>query len=727
MRSKQILAVLFVLTARAAAPLPAAVVRGVVRDIYGRPLPGVEIRLDDENRAFWTDHRGEFAIASAAGSGSLRLTFFSPLHHRERRILVLKEAAAPLQVLLVPLHMFKEEVSVTALDSPEKTVAVPFAQSIVSAAAIRESRPETIVQALQSSLGIHFIGKGGIAVTPSIRGLARRRVLLMAGGARIVSDRSAGASAHFFPPEMVSHIEMVRSASSVLYGSDAIGGVIQIFPRAAPEPGSGDLALNISGNTLDDRFNGGFSLGRRFGNFTVFAAGQASRAGDYSAGGERILRSEYRFLAGDLFVRYERPRRVLSLGFFKSAGRDVGKPERANDPAVASFYPAENTNLLTVSFRDDEWVRGGSLQLSLFLNPNDYELNKVKPAKEQVEVSRNEALDFGLRVVLKTEADRRLGWQLGLDYFGRTGVDMTNETWSRGALSDSSFPVRDGRRGDLGAFVVLTYAAPAGVAIVSGARLGAFSRRAVSGGMLMKNSAWAPAFFLGVTRAFGPALTLFANAGTAFRLPSLSEAYYTGITGRSSVVGRPNLAPERSLNLDVGLKVHGRNLFLGAYLFQCGIRDMIEKFPLSDTAYTYANIERGRIRGAEIEFQFRPLDKLELFANAFAYRGASTASEANLNDVPSARLFLGAKLWLGRFWGEVNWLAAAAVDRPGPAEKAIPGYQVTDFKAGCYFSARLFAFFKVANLFDRVYYANADPDIPPARGLDISLGLNLNF
>jgi len=109
-------------------------------------------------------------------------------------------------------------------------------------------------------------------------------------------------------------------------------------------------------------------------------------------------------------------------------------------------------------------------------------------------------------------------------------------------------------------------------------------------------------------------------------VPSLSEAFYTGITGRSSIVGNPDLEPEKSLNIDAGLKIHHKNIFLGAYLFQYSIRDMIEKFPLSDTAYTYENIERGRIRGLELEFQFQPTKKLEIFGNGFYYRGISTAS-----------------------------------------------------------------------------------------------------
>jgi len=708
-------------------PMAGMEIHGTVRDIYNRPLAGVHVRISSSGHSLLSDEKGEFVFTVDASETVFELYFESPQHYLEKRTVVLKEITPDLKVYLIPLKLLREDVTVTALNESQKTIAVPFAQNVVSKIGIRESQSESIVQALQNSPGVHFIGKGGIAVTPSIRGLARRRILLLAAGARITSDRSAGAAAQFYPPELVQQIEVVRSAASVLYGSDAIGGVIQIIPRDAQNAEPGFAALNISGHSADQKLNGGFSLNQKFGPYSVFSAMQISQAGDYSAAGERVFNSGYRYYTGNLIAGYETEKRSFSLSFLKSAGRDIGKPERANDPAVSSFYPLENNNLLNISYRENTLSANSSLNFSLFLNPNDYELDKIKQSGQQVDISKNSALDFGVRTTLKKSLNSHLSYQFGIDYYGRANVDMENETWKNDFFSSGSLPVKNGRRNDLGMYAKLDYSGLAAFDLVAGARLGAFSRNAISDGVFLKKSSWAPAFFLGITRKIKDALTLFCNAGTAYRLPSLSEAFYTGITGRSSIVGNPDLQPEKSLNLDAGLKIHRKNIFLGAYFFQYSVRDMIEKFPLNDTSYTYDNIEQGRIRGLELEFQFYPLKKLEIFGNAFYYQGRSTISEKPLNDIPSAKLFLGAKFWLGRFWSEVNWLASAAVKQPGPAESAIPAYSVTDVKAGCYFSNRLFVFLKIANLFDRAYFANADPDIPLAKGLDFSIGLNLNF
>ena len=113
-------------------------------------------------------------------------------------------------------------------------------------------------------------------------------------------------------------------------------------------------------------------------------------------------------------------------------------------------------------------------------------MRKVKQAQRQLEVSRNNACDFGWRAFLKKKLPHRLSFQAGVDYYGRIGVDMENETWRQGVLSDSSVPLADGRRSDVGVYSTLAWTAPAGFELLAGGRLGAFSRSAVSAGVLQK-------------------------------------------------------------------------------------------------------------------------------------------------------------------------------------------------------------------------------------------------
>ncbi len=699
----------------------------MVRDIYDRSVSQVRITVGSEGRIVAADENGNFSFSVAEGIREVQLFFAAPRHYPEKRVVIPKNASRPLKVYLIPLKMLREEVSVTALNQAEKTFTVPFAQTVVSGIEIREGLPETVVQAAQNSPGVHFIGKGGVGVTPSIRGLARRRILLLADGARITSDRSAGSAASFYPPEFVGRLEVVRSAASVLYGSDAIGGVLHIISRDGRNSDDKLGSLNVSGSSADRKWNGGIALNRKIGAFSLLTAFQAVQADDYRSAGARILNSGFTYYAGALVASYETEERELGLHFLKSRGTDIGKPERANVAAVSSFYPLEETNLLSIDYQDWSLFPAGSLNVSFFVDSSRYELDKTKTVNRQTEIAKNSSLDLGGRVFFKKNLNSHLRYQCGFDFYGRRKVNMENEAWKSGELGSRSFPLRDGSRDDVGIYATVDYVGLADFDLVGGARLASFKRQAYSDGIWIAKTRQAPAFFLGLTRQIGDSLAAFVNVGTAFRVPSLSEAYYTGISGRNSIVGNPDLRPEKSVNLDAGIRIRRKNGSAGLYIFQCSITDMIEKFPLSDTAYTYDNIERGRIRGLELEFQVYPLKNLELFGNGFYYRGWTAAGGQYLNDVPSAKLFLGAKFRLGRFWSEMDWMASAAVKHPGPAEIAIPAYDVLDIKAGFYFSSRLFLFLKVANLLDRDYFANADPDIPPAKGFDLSLGMNLNF
>ena len=419
---------------------------------------------------------------------------------------------------------------------------------------------------------------------------------------------------------MVQQIEVVRSGSSVLYGSDAIGGVINIISRTGRNSEANIGSLNLSVNSVNKKTNGGLSVNRKFGVFSLQADLQITQADDYGSAKERILNSGFSYYTGNLVFSYENEKRDFSVNFLKAYGKNIGKPERANDPAVSSFYPVEDTNLLNIVYNDRSLAANSNLGISLFINPNRYELNKIKTASQQSDISKNNAADFGVRASFKRSFSKYLSLQSGIDYFGRGNVDMENETWKKSTLIDHSLPVENGKRNDLGIYFTLDYSGLAMFDLVGGARYGFFSRNAVSNGQYLEKTSQAPALFVGVTRKIKESLTLFCNLSTAYRMPSLSEAFYTGITGRNSIVGNPALIPESSLNLDAGVKIHRKNLFVGMYLFQCSIKNMIEKFPLSATSYTYDNIEQGRIQGLEIEFQLYPIKNLEIFGNGFYYQ-----------------------------------------------------------------------------------------------------------
>jgi len=706
----------------------AATIEGIVKDINDQPLPGVRIVVNGGEQIVQTDAAGEFSVSVSEDRGDVRLRFERAQFNPETRTIRFAEGVGRLEVYLVPLNYLKDEITITALNEEEKSVDVPFAQTVVGSTTLKEDQPENIVSSLQSTPGVHFVGKGGFTATPSIRGLARRRILLMANGARITSDRSAGTSAGFIAPEFIRQIEVLRSSASVLYGSDALGGVINIITEDRLDPAPRFGILNLSGSSNDWRRNAGFRFNQDLGRgFDLYTNLQFTKADDYSSADERIWNSGYTYFSGLVALNYRSAERDFSLNFLKAYGHNIYRPRRDNDPDRQSLYPLEDNSLLQLAYCEKEAIEGCTLTLSTFFNPNRLDLHKFRFSRGQFEYSRNDALDFGFKGVLKKSFNPDLAFQLGVDYYGRSGVDMENGSAVDGVPEEAYYPLADGNRHDYGLYFTVDYSGFDAMDLLGGVRYGFFRRNALADGVRRENNSNAPAAFFGITRHLSDSMNVFFNAATAFRMPSLSEAFYSGITGRGDILGNPDLGPERSYNFDTGVKYYTSDIFAGFYVFYYRINDLVEKFDLGNELYTYENLDRGSIKGFEVELQYFPVQSLEFFGNYFHYWGESQVTDQRLNDIPSPKLFFGGRYWWGRFWIEANHIYSLALDDPGPAETTVDHYNLTNLKAGYYVSNETQLFFKVSNLFNTLYYANADPDIPPAPGISLSIGLSHRF
>ncbi|MCJ7484991.1 MAG: Plug domain-containing protein, partial [Candidatus Aminicenantes bacterium] len=166
---------------------------------------------------------GEFVL-DIPEADRIRLEVIHPDYYEREFLIERKTLGKKVQLVLVPLIRQNEEVVVTALRYPEASIKVPAASTVVSSEALSEKMAPNLTEALQGIPGVGALGSAGFSLVPSVRGLARRRVLYLIDGARLESDRRTGPNGSFVSPEDIERIEVLRSASSVFYGSDAMGG-----------------------------------------------------------------------------------------------------------------------------------------------------------------------------------------------------------------------------------------------------------------------------------------------------------------------------------------------------------------------------------------------------------------------------------------------------------------------------------------------------------------------
>ena len=722
-------------SALAAGAAGGAEIRGRVVGSGQKPIAGAVVLHRASGLTAETGADGRFAL-DLPDAARYELEISHGDHYGRSVLLRPADLGREALVALSPLVRQSEEVVVTALRYPESSMSVPAAGAVITGQALREKMAPTVNEGLQDVPGVGALGSAGFSLVPSVRGLARRRVLYLVDGARLESDRRTGPNASFVSPEDIDRIEVLRSASSVFYGSDAIGGVVHVMTREPTRDG-GVHGRFLSGYaSANGELRLGLGLEGSTGPWAFSLSVQQADAGEYRApDGTAVLQSQYR--QGSVLGKasYRTEKREIDIGLLAARGTDIGKPS-ANAATKPTWYPREDQNLVRLRWKEKGVGRGGEVVFHAFVNPNALE-TLTESYEDQVLVKRSfartDSAEFGAQLSYVRKIGAALRLEGGLDVFGRAGADASNSYTSYDASGTvtgvtEEFPYTGGRRGDVGLFLSADYAGIDRLDILGGLRYDRYRMEALPADaeapVVTRDGQ--PSGFLALSYKLAGDLAVFVNLARAYRLPSLNELYYSGITGRGTVIGQPGLEPESSLNLDAGLKLPGRRFFLGLYAFRYGIDDMIERYQLDATTYTYGNIERGLLRGLELEAEAFPLEGWKVFGSLAAIRGRSLATGEPLNDVPPVRLRAGARYWKGRFSAEVNATISLAKDDPGPAEIAVASSEVVNLKAG-YVWRGVSVFATLGNVFDAAYIARADADAMVEPGRNLRLGLAYAF
>ena len=707
-------------------------VRGTVVTPEGTPVAGAVVLHRASGARDVTDARGAFLLALEEGV-RIRLEVIHPDLYEQEFDVPRKDLARGVVLTVFPVVRQKEEIVVTALRHPEARGAIPVAETVVGKGALAEAMPSNVTEGLSATPGVAALGSGGFSLVPSVRGLARRRVLYLVDDARLSSERRTGPNASFISPEDVERIEILRSPASVLYGSDAIGGVIHILTR---EP---ELRPGIRGRvqarygTVNAEKGAGLSLEGAKGATGFLLSFQGVDADDYSSPSGRVLQS--RFAQGSLLAKivHRTKKREIVASILGARGRDIGKPNR-DSRTKPTWYPAEDQNLFQFRWTEKQ-VANGELSFEAYVDPNslDTRTDRIDGYKTKTSTSRARSTECGAQLSFGRKLGKSLRLEAGADLFGQAGAEAVTQDTSYAADGTTQavtgkLPYARGSRMDAGLFVSADYSGFRNLDLVGGVRWDSLSMKAAPGGGTAVASRDGKATgFLAASLKITESLVGFVNMSRAYRVPSLNERYYTGISGRGFIVAQPGLRLETSLNADAGFRFYGRRFFAGLYGFAYAIDGMIERYTNSPGVYTYGNIDKGRLNGLELEVEYFPVPGWKVFGNMFAIRGRNAAAGGPLNDVPPVQLFAGTKAWVGRFSAEVDAMFRLRKDNPGPAEIAIPASTVVNARAAYRVSPSLSFYARLGNLFDATYIARPDAEAMEEPGRSLTLGAAFAF
>ena len=677
-------------------------ITGRVETSGGIAIEHAQIERLDTGASQFTDARGRFTVSDCAAPCRLLVT-----HARfTEQVVELREAPTePLVVTLAAKQAIYERLDVTASRSAGET----FVAETVATTEIRPDEkaaaPTTLTELVEGVAGVAENGQPGLFQTYAIRGVSRQRILTLVSGVQIVGERRAGVSTSFVDPLLMGAVDVLRGPASTYYGSGALGGVIQIFPR------------DIEGFELQTGW-------QEFGDETFQSVGWGDDSGwsigvvrrhaedDEVADGSPQNTGFEQFSAA-IQKSWTNAGRTWELLILPSRGDDIGKPNTDFPDSRVTDYPEEEHLLVKLGLASEQgW------SAFVWMHDNSLDTETLRPGSRLNRVA-NEATDLGANIQREWDLGEGTIGRLGFDYYGRRDVTAI-ETETR--FSSGETTVRrtlDGaRHDDLSVYGSLR--GSLGATILQGGARFTFHEQANEGFASRDDSAWSG--FLGLVRPLGGGVEATANVGTGLRFPNLSERFFSGTTGRGGVIGNPDLDPERSLNVDLGLRWFSTRTFLQASIFRQEIDDYIERVEVEEDLLSFVNLISGTIEGFELEGFHQLCDAWRLEWSGHLLDGESDDG-APLSDISPDRVSLGFVYEDGPWTARARWQHRAEKNDPGDGEVAIDSADLVSASIAYQVTPELELTLRGRNLLDEEYRSSADDKTSIAPGRSIGVGL----
>jgi outer membrane receptor for ferrienterochelin and colicins len=567
------------LAAQPSDPASALVVR-VEDAAAGRPVASAELRVTvgGETRLARTGEDGVARLHGLpTGAAVLRVRALGFVPGGRDAALA---GADTVRVRLTAAPLALDQVAVTAARRPQRLADAVVTTEVVTRRDIEQTGASDLAAVLTEQTGVQLQGGHPSGAGVMLQGIGAERVLVLLDGQPLVGRISGTFDLSRVPTAMIERVEMVKGPQSTLYGSEAMGGVVNIVTRSAPEAGWRGTATAVGG-----------SAGRRDGTVSAgVARGRWSAVAD--AGMRTLHRAPGR--AEEAGALADRLDGALKLRWAPDSARWVEASalvldERQRWRSAGLFDFADNRQ---VGARLGASALVGTHRLTPTLHLSRFE-HLARSSRTAVPVAGT-----GDRQVQRlAEAE--------LLYAGRMGgvaVDAGIEARQE-YVASSDGRIRAGAGAD-GGSRTLRSAEP-----FAQAELGGGEWSVVPGLRLTWNEQWGTHLTPRLSARWRPAapLTLRLSAGRGFRAPDFKELYlqFTNDAAGYAVYGNPGLRPEHSDNLTAGAEWAAGRVYARAQLYRNVLRDFIETRPVPSSdalvLYEYANVEQGLTRGGELE------------------------------------------------------------------------------------------------------------------------------
>jgi hemoglobin/transferrin/lactoferrin receptor protein len=603
-------------------------------------------------------------------------------------------------------------ITVTATRQAQDPFTVPAPVQVFDTAVFRQRTPNNAADLFRQDVGLDVNGVGPNQTRPTIRGQRGQRILLLEDGVRLNNSRRQqdfGELPSLVDISGIQQVEVVRGPSSVLYGTDAIGGVVNMITRTPSYVGDGRAVHGFGSyryGSAGDLQKGDATVFGQEGRLGFMLGGSLREAADYTApsgnfgnvslaAGTRVHDAGvddktihgylgYRLAPGhEVYFRAE-AYRADSAGFGWVDPSLLGQFQ----PFVQILYPRQDWQKYTVGYNGSQLRTPVTDRLSVIgyyqRNKRDLTQNIFvpfgpgTPPGAGVQVNTHNFTNLGT-VGFRIEATKLVGLRNTFIYGSDFFRDLSDNTDSSTTAILGFGPIPPTTRDtanvpnasfrSFGVFVQDQIHPINRLAIILGGRYQSVQTKTRPTPNLSDpltrstNNTFVGA--ANVIYGLTENLNLVGTVGRGFRAPNIVEQYFQGPTpeGSGFQVPNPSLKPETSVNVDLGFKFRWRRASVETFVFQNDLHNGIRIAPTGDSvgpfpAYQNVNVDRLRYRGVEASAEVALAAGFGAAGN-YTYLKSKDVLDPNnpIGDSYSSKLNLALRYRhsSGRFWAEYGF------------------------------------------------------------------------
>jgi outer membrane receptor protein involved in Fe transport len=607
-------------------------------------------------------------------------------------------------------------ITVTASRSADQMEYQAGSQNVVSVEMLQRRQPTTPTALLREEPGIftNLVGNQG---SPIIRGQIGNRVLYLWDGLRINNGALfSGPNGYFneFPLGAINHVEVVRGPGAVEYGSDAVGGVINLITKHNDQFGDprrfGGTIYGHNGTVNSDRLTYGDLWGsfRRF-NFNMGVTGQD--IGNYSAPSIGVIDNTGLSTEGGYFDSSFRVRQkqVFQFAWIENRRDDVVSyaQSKLNASGIPrSNVPYEERGIGRAAYDVTDSGRwSNSLRLysyfEHFRSPRDTDVESAKVFNLTRAVSSQAVFGGGVQntaslgkhAALTYGGDFRSEdiWSEKLLFTTTKATGATAISVPNGNVPPGSYSVFDGfilNRWQIHRLTTSLGGRIESIHLKSRPRpQDALAPFTVSDLTLDKR--WNPLTgSVGAVYRVKPSFSFTGSLASTFRAPGFSDALSTGVPVYASSVASvpsPGVKPEKGIAYEVGGRWSSRRVSLNLSGYWTALRDVVVAQATGTidipgvgvvTADSNTNSGSGYVRGIEMATAIHLTDQWSVIGNLTTTRGQDTFQNVPLRFIPPTNGLVGV-MWDSphrRFWSEGTVNLVDRLRRHAPNDEVDAGF-----------------------------------------------------